>query len=653
MSDGPNDIPYSDWQTNFYDPRGNADTTSSTTPIETRQGNIPAYRDEPLQDPYIIWDSREWVKDSDVLENAAGNPVWNLAVDYSGDAQYNASRLTEKDIWKYSIVYGFKTRNWDNSYATTANPPGGFPDDVEEMGGDTCSGAFTMMVAFSHLFHRRGFYPDRDDYKYVEIDINANYDAADGGGIDLSQNVIGDNDSSTPDDANHDVFHEYYDGAGNYCQWLAETPGPGHESISGTPIEGKLVTFTADPWAGRYWVWVDDELVKFYDIWGEYEPPGFESYQFNFFDWAGPCNKADIGANPTKFKELFTYFYGHEGPPWFYRQGAAWQSCIGAAFFRGIPKKTDLQYWRDYFIPDDIEYQPMQVTQLISRSNVGTISHHTDWTVPTNAFSPINGEYPITHVILELTPATGGYGTHLFANGSEATYCMVPCSGGDVFTFELGGGGGPSRVLNTTAAGAGGWPDGGSGGISPSSGQIGGGGGGSTKIWLNGTLIIHMPGGGGGATSSTNSGVGANSSSTGFGPSMPQLHASLEGRPSASDLLLDPSRASYFGQRGTLVAAGAGGLNGGNAGSGNNGGAGAAGSGSSSHTGGGGGGGGLFGGGGGGVNPNNPVFETYGGGSGSWYIHPSIITWYKNYAGTPGAAITVVGVPATCRIYYW
>lgn len=646
MSDVANDLPYSDWNTNFYDPRGNADTTSPTTPTEYRQGALPAYREEPLQEPHILWDSRAWDVDSDVLNNqGTAGAHFDLAVDYSGDAQYNSSRLTVKDIWKYNLVYAFKTRNWDNSYATTTPAPGGFPDDVSEIGGDFCEGSFTMMIAFSHLFKRRGFYPDRDDYKYVEVDFNSNYDVADGGGIDYSQNVIGDNDASSPDTPDHDVFHEYYDGAGNYCQWLAESPSYGHNVPEGWEIEGHLVTFTSDPWAGRYWVWVDDELVRYYDTWGDYEVPGMESYQYNFIDWPGLCNKADIGANPTKFKELFLYFYGHEGPPWFYRPGAAWQSVVGAAFFRGQPSSADRTYWKNYFLPDDIEYQPMRITQLISRSNVGTISHHTDWTVPSNGFDPANGTYPITHVLLEMSPASGGTGTTLFNNGRADTYHFIPVVGGDVLTFELGGGGGISRT-----SGQGGWPDGGNGGVNPNSGQIGGGGGGSTKVWKNGTLIIHMPGGGGGSTSATSSNV---QGELGFGPPLPQHQATFDGRPLPSDIALDAVRSPFWGKPGTTSAAGVGGNNGGGNGSGSNGGVGSSAAANAGYTGAGGGGGGVFGGGGGGVGTGAVAGVPYGGGSGSWYIHPSIISWYKNYGGTPGANAQPTGAPASARIYYW
>lgn len=633
----PPNIPASDWPgfaANQF-PNFQGQISDATN----RLGVLPGYREEPLQEPYIIWDSRTLSATDSVLHN---NGTAGELFDLKLGTEYN-----ERDNHPYttlfptSYMYGYKTRNWDNSFATTPDPPGGFPTGQDDIGGDTCQGAYTMMIAFAPTFRQREIVEaeliargatDPEAYMYIEVDFLSNYDTADGGGVSLCQNVIGDNDASGTDPESTDIFHEWYDRL-NYCQWFQATPSPTYvpHPIEGQPIAGKLITYVVDTWMGTYHVWNDTTLVKFYDIWGDYEPPGFENYDYNFIDWIMPCWYNTQGnLNPGEFRELFLHFYGHETQCTLYVDGGSWANMVGVAFFRGRPSEADLEYWHSYFYPPNQAYQPIAMINEITRDGLAnTDPHSSTFIVPDNGYDPEHGLYPVNKVTLELIYARGGSQREDVRNSRRsAVFAEINVNPGDEITIELGGQGQDYRQ-----SGLGGWPDGGNGGLSSTNGTYGGGGGGSTRIYLNGQLYIHMPGGGGGAASSVSGGP-STVDEYGLPPSLPET----------GGFDAPTSSGAYMGQGATTSAPGAGGTGGGTSGSGNNGGTGTTTT-PAVKTGGGGGGGGVFGGGGGGA--TGPI--TCGGAAGSWYFHPNV----SYYSGVSAGQAAAPSIPAEVIIYYW
>lgn len=637
--------PAGDWS-NFYGDRFGDDTPDSPGISNDRLGTIPAYREEPLQEPYILWDSRDLTLASTVVVNhGTAGAHYDLKL---GGAFNETPRHPYDDVLApFNYVYGYKTLNWDNSYATTPSAPGGFPTGESEIGGDTCEGAYTWMIPISPHYKLEDVIEAEqaarganslDGYIYTEFDFLSNFDAADGGGTNLDMNFLGDNNNSF-----FDLFHEWYDSY-NYMQWFPSTPAanipPGDplNPWNGSNITGKLITICTDPWAGTYEVWIDELLVQIFDMWGDYTPPdAFNTHWSNFYDWVMDCRQNASGLNPGTFKELFLYFYGHEGGPK-YVNNAAWRGCPGLAMFRGKPSPADIRYWKNYFMPEGQAYQPTGMRYNIRRpSGVGSgFGPHSDtFIVPDNGFDPENGMYPMDNIVMNISPAGGGGSAGVGLIDGLSQWAKFAVSPGDVITVQLGGGG---QIYRQN--GLGGWPDGGIGGWSTASGQYGGGGGGSTKIFRNGTLYIHMPGCGGGANHTT-----------GGGPSFIEAGQRVssveqEGWDAYNADPNGPPLDAYDGQGATASAPGAGGLGGGTAGVGSTGGNGTVSS-LSNETGGGGGGGGVKGGGGGGFDGN----LSRGGGAGSWFVHPNVTIYSYNGVGSGG--ISGTGADAYVDIYYW
>lgn len=619
MSDRQNAIPGSDW--------------ASPGTWYGRLGAIHAYREEPLQAPYILWDLRTFDGEADRLENlGTSGAVFDLNTSWYSD---------DPDFPKESIEF-HKSKNWDNSYGTTPNPAGGFPTSWADWGGDPCDGAFTCMVALGPKFYPRTLQFDDTitdpfgvgiiDYLYFEIDVLAGYETAEGGGIPLNMNFLGDNDGSD-DGLTSDFFWEWYDDE-NYCQWLSgawerDSSGEFTETLH-EPFANKLMTVTVDPWKGEMWVWVDEHLVQYTDLWGDGNPSGGDD---NFVDFYGNCINYKDKALPADFVgELFLHFSDHQGPYDLYIPNAAWPHVIGAAFFRGHPTTADRAEWRSYFYDGDTAIQPVFQREVIDRADLSNTDPHSEsWVVPNNGLDPANGKYPINEVMIFLIPSGGGNGGS-YGSGflQRPATILVPVSAGDTFTFDLGGGGasGPD-------GGVGGWPNGGDGGLNTTNGLYGYGGGGSTLVYLNGTLLAHVPGGGGGTAQEL-----------GAPPLSPVL--SWDG----SDFVSGVPSDAFKGKRGTTTGAGAGGTGGGNAGSGSSGGDGA----TDAFigfmlTGGGGGGGGYFGAGGGGYE-GNPAFRSYGGGSGSWWFDISRCSISPNIVSSP-VVFPATGSAARVVIFYW
>lgn len=632
-----------------YKPAGDWNTWMGHTPTgkvaignsHHRLGVIPGYREEPLQEPYIIWDSRTIAAGDTVLQNGGtAGDVFDLKLGGGFD-----EGEPDGQAFPYSFIHAYKTMNWDNAFGTTPDPPGGFPSDVSQMGGGTCDGAYTLMVAISPLMLTREALEaqmaatgadDYDGYRYIEVDWLSNHDLADGGGAPIDQNFLGDNDDPPFDTG---LFHEWYDFA-NYCQWLQQSPtaNMGLETL----WTGKLLTFVADPWAGEYSVYIDDELVQFYDTWGDYEPPeDVNGAQYSFVDWEVDCLQQDNGATDVEhFHETFLYFYGHESGAGgtTYIDNTAWNSIVGCAFFRGAPNKNDLQYWKEYFLPAGQGYQPAGLGHTVSRTGLAhTDSHFEEWVVPSNPSNPEAGQYPIDKLVFGILPARGGQ-TLTALNLIYAEFDVDP---GDVIRIELGGAGAEDRTT-----GLGGWPDGGNGGLGSGSGLYGAGGGGSTRIYRNGVLYVVAPGSGGGAASTTGGGAPNVTDSAGMRISAPDFEGlnALSPPPGSVGLQL------VKGQGATTSAPGAGGTGGGSAGVGSVGGTGTTSAASASHTGGGGGGGGYFGGGGGGAGGTGP--STTGGGAGSWFKHANVTFYDAN--PSPGVVGSLTpAANAEVVIYYW
>lgn len=633
MSNFPNDPLLADW-TGPYDPPGFGSGTFYPGP--GRLAVIPAYREEPLQEPYILWDSRTWIPHQGVFQNlGTAGSLFDLKMLSQGSDPSDS--LNFGQVLPYEYVYGFKTLNWDNSFGSTPDPPGGFPETIDDIGGHICNGAFTMMVAFSPTFQPTfDNDPEIDYYQYVEIDFNSNNDIADGGGVSLSQNMIGANDEDLNGDVGQGVFHEWYDST-NYCQWLAQSPDASNPTPIGTNIAGKLVTITVDPWMGYYWVWYDNHLVQFYDMFGDYEP--YPDNQMNFIDFPYYCTANDTLVDPQAFHEVFLYF-GESRGAFDWNTGAAWRNVVGAAFFRGQPSQADITYWREYFYPEGQQYQGLTGQHDIQRTALANTAPHSEtWEVPYFGDDPEQGQYPADHVVMHISCAEGSAGVAT----TQTLFAIVECEPGDEFTVELGGAGGMA-----VSSGLGGWPDGGDGGLSVTTATRGGGGGGSTRIYLNGNLIIHAPGSGGGPTLSTGGNNLLATDQRGGRVSIP----GDEGPEGTIQTGLGYTNEAFRGKGGTQSGPGAGGSGGGLSGSGNDGGDGGTSSGTG-RTGGGGGGGGYFGGGGGGFTaPNLP----FGGGSGSWWWDSGVVTM-ENQIPVPGpqsqsGQIKTQGLPARVIIYY-
>jgi hypothetical protein len=641
--------PAGDW-TNWY----GTNITDNIGAGPERMGQLPAYREEPLQPPYIVWDSRtittedmDFGNETGFIENlGSGGDHFNLKL----GGQYNEEGEPVGQAFPYEYVYGYKTQNWDNTYGTTVDPPGGFPTDVSEIGGDTCEGAYTMMIAISPLwkhvdewateFIARGA-TNYDGYQYIEMEFLSNNDVADGGGASIVQNVLGDNNEGAPDtNLTTEVFWEWYDAA-NYSQWLQQSPSPTYPDLR-QPFAGKLITFVADPWMGHTMVYIDEDLVQIYDTSSEYEPPGWSANQFTDITWQADCSRQDATMLDTShFHETFQYFYGHSSGRGgsFYRDNTAWNSAVGVAFFRGMPSKADIREWKEYFLPAAGQaYQTWGLQYNVTRAALANTAAHSEvWVVPNTPLDPENGRYPMDHVVLQLQHARGGQTLDAVSNNIYAKFDVSP---GDEITFELGGGG-----ANARTTGLGGWPDGGNGGLGSVSGLYGGGGAGSTRIYLNGVLYIVMPGSGGGATNSLGGGAVNVTDSSGERISAPD-HEGLSG--------IDPVPGSSGfesnkGQPGTTVAPGAGGIGGGTAGVGSQGGTGTTTAAVGTHTGGGGGGGGAFGGGGGGAGSG----QTLGGGAGSWFKHANVTLFDSNPSSVTAGSPISAGSPASVQVFYW
>lgn len=315
-------------------------------------------------------------------------------------------------------------------------------------------------------------------------------------------------------------------------------------------------------------------------------------------------------AAPTEFRSETSYLSGIINRV----TGTAWGHLVGWALHRGVPDDDDIEDLLDYWYPPGGQDYQTSATFVVFRRHdlLHTAAHSDEWVVPDG----------VTTLRCFFAGAQSAAEGRNYVN----VCCDLVASPGDVIRVELGarGGAGTSGLTPTHAfatLGAGGWPDGGPGGTNTGflgAGQRGAGGSGSTRIYINGRLVLIIPGAGAGSTWRITGGEDGGGDAPLIGAVFPPN--GLDGTAAWG------GPTNIAGRGATDVAPGAGGDGGGGAGVGPVGGAGATiGSGEYAP---GGGGGGLFGGGGGGVSGSNAG----GGGSGSGYIDTGSV---RNFQGSP------------------
>lgn len=445
----------------------------------------------PLRDPYVLWDSRNFVPTTfgiktggiypgplsnptrlfnsttspfevywgPLFNEGTGGPKFDLHVYYDQPTGNQITgRLTAIKYYNFSINTLHLGTDWPLSW-----------DDYE---GEPCEAPFTTIWGLGHLGR------DEDWGFFTECDW-ANARVMDNGSFFI--------DTGTPGDLGNIIYDSfggnYYDGFDHGLDFYPNQPDP----FGGYPeLNNEIVTITVDPRCNESYVWVGTDLVISQGA-GDKSGDNINRYFYEDND----CSKWETNIfGPFLYMEVFAR---NEAP---YRTDGSdyvatpWEGVVGVAKFRGTPSLEDLQYWKEYFTA------PAPFTEPISDPVVVVTDTQSVYPNPyryryTGAIQTYTVPPGVTNIRITCWGGGRGDDGRGGAGGmAEAEFSVTPGQQFDVYVGESAG------LFGSTS---GGWPNGGQ--STNGNNNEGGPGSGSSHVIPQGgaftdALVVGGAGGG-------------------------------------------------------------------------------------------------------------------------------------------------------------